>query len=345
MNVSLHLPSPDELKRLVVATYKEWDRDQAPRLGAALAFYTLLSLAPLLVLLLALAGFVFGDAAAQGQLFEQIRSLVGDRGAEAINEMVKNAGHQGSGITATILGFATLIFGASTVASELKYALNVIWNVDPDPDAGVVDMIQQRSTALGVVLGCGFLLVVSLAVSSAITAAGTWFASMLPVPGAVLQGLNLVLDFAVITGLFAMLFRFLPDVQIEWSDVLLGAAVTAALFSIGKLLIGMYLGRASFGSTYGAAGSLVIVVVWVYYSSQLFFFGAEFTQVYACEHGSDPLHKKPRAVREVQTSPKPVVGLPALPRSTAEGRVSGIAGTLIGAALAASKVFRGFRGK
>lgn len=343
----------NQLRCLLGKTWQEWNKDGAPRLGAALSYYTIFSLAPLLILIIGIAGLVFGEEAARGQLFGQIRGLVGEQGAVAIEAMVKNASQTSGGIIATLIGFGTLIFGASTVASELKASFNQVWNVPPDNSGGVKDVIKQRSTALGVILGCGFLLLVSLAVSSFLSGLGDWVASFLPVPPIMLQILNFVLGFAVITGVFAVLFRYMPDVNVEWEDVLLGAAFTALLFSIGKTAIGMYLGRASVGSTFGAAGSLVIVLVWVYYSAQILFFGAEFTQVYACDHGSDPLKKRARAVPDVQTSPKPILltgSAPSVAATTVgqaaaglDDRPSGMMGTLIGSALAATKVFRALR--
>lgn len=289
-----------EWKRLLLETWTEFNNDNAPRLGAALAYYTMLSLAPLLILIIAIAGLVLGEQAARGQLMYQVSDLVGTEGGAAVQQMVENARQPASGIVASLFGFLVLIFGASTVASELRASLNQIWNKQPEQGAGIRKMITERSYALAVVLGCGFLLLVSLIVSSGIAAAGTYVADRLPMPEIVLQGLNILAGIVVITGVFAVLFKYLPDVKIEWRDVLLGAAFTSVLFALGRFLIGLYLGKASFGSTYGAAGSLVIVLVWIYYSSQIFFFGAEFTQVYAREQGSDPLQWRRRRPR---TSP------------------------------------------
>jgi membrane protein len=284
------------LGRLFVKTYREWNEDQAPRLGAALAYYTVLSLAPLLILMIATAGLVFGRDAAQGQLFGEIRGMVGSAGAAAIEQMVQNASKPGQGIVASLFGFATLLFGASSVTAELRNALNVIWDQRPDPNGGIKDVVKERSWALFIVLGCGFLLVVSLLISSALAAAGKYMSGLLPVPPGVMEVFNSLLSLVVLTGVFAVLFKYLPDARITWRDVFLGAAFTAALFTLGKLLIGLYLGKAGFGSTYGAAGSLVIVLVWVYYSAQIFFFGAEFTQVYAQRHRSTP--PRPEAPRK-----------------------------------------------
>ena len=262
--------------------------------------------------MIALAGLIFGEEAARGQLLGQIQGLVGTEGGKAIEDMVENASKPGSGIMASIVGFALLIFGASTVANELKLSLNQVWDVDPNATGiGVKDMVKQRSKALVIVIGCGFLLLVSLAVSSALAAAGAFVGSVLPLPEAVLHLLNILVSIAVITGVFAFMFPYLPDVNIEWRDVWPGAAFTSVLFAIGKFAIGLYLGKASIGSAYGAAGSLVILLVWVYYSSQILFFGAEFTQVYAQQHGSDPQQKKVPVAATKRTAP--------LAESTAHG--------------------------
>ena len=337
-----------DIKRLIVETWKEWNSDNAPRLGAALAYYTVLSIAPLLVLVIAIAGLVLGEEAARGQLMAQISDLVGREGGEAIQTMVQNASKPSSGVIASIIGFALLLFGASTVATELRASLNEIWNKKPDPNSGIKEMVTERSYALAVVLGCGFLLLVSLVVSSAIAGAGKFLGSVLPVPEAVLHVLNLLLGIVVITGVFAVLFKYLPDVNIEWRDVFLGAAFTSVLFSLGRFLIGIYLGKASFGSTYGAAGSLVIVLVWVYYSSQILFFGAEFTQVYAREHGSDPLRRRQRAVRGERPAQKPAAMATPTAAGNAlmagePGKATGLFGGLIGSALAATKIVRTLR--
>ena len=343
------MPTVAEWKHLLATTWKEWNEDQAPRLGAALAFYTVLSLAPLLILMIALAGLIFGEEAARGQLMGQIEGLVGGEGGKAIEEMVANANKPGSGIMASIIGFALLIFGASTVANELKQSLNQVWDVDPNATGGTVkDMVKQRSKALVVVMGCGFLLLVSLAVSSVLAAAGSFLGHLLPLPESVLHLLNALVGILVITGVFAFMFRYLPDVDIQWHDVWLGALFTSILFAIGKFAIGMYLGKASIGSSYGAAGSLVVLLVWVYYSAQIVFFGAEFTQVYADTHGSDP-NKKRTARPEVAATPKAA----PLAESSAHGnaglstgpedKAAGVFGNVLGSALAATKIVRGFR--
>jgi membrane protein len=337
------MPSFADWKSLLARTYAEWNDDQAPRLGAALAYYTVLSLAPLLIILIAVAGLVFGQEAAQGQLFDEIQSMVGADGAEAIQEMVKNASKPSSGIIASIIGFVMLVFGASSVAGELKNSLNLIWDQPQDNTSGMKDMVKQRFSALAVVLGGGFLLVVSLAVSSVIAAGGKFMAGLLPLPEIILQMLNILLGMLVITGVFAVLFKYLPDVKVEWRDVFAGAVFTSVLFAIGKFAIGLYLGKASFGSTYGAAGSLVIVLVWVYYSAQIMFFGAEFTQVYAAEHGSDPNRTRVQATPKV--APPLARPISPLPQSAASGDLgkAGMLGSLVGSALAIGKIARVFK--
>jgi len=339
-----------QAKDLLAKSWAEFNKDQAPRLGAALAYYTVLSLAPLLILLISIAGLVLGKEAAQGRLFGEIQGMVGKEGAAAIQGMIAGSNKPAAGIVASIIGFATLIFGASSVAGELKAALNIIWGRPADSGEGIVGMVTQRSKALGVVLGCGFLLLVSLVVSSGIAAAGTFFEGLLPIPEFVMQAVMFVVSLVVITGVFAVLFKYLPDVDVQWHDVLIGAAFTALLFTIGKFAIGMYLGKASFGSTFGAAGSLVIVLVWVYYSAQIFFFGAEFTQVYAEEYGSDPAKSRDKA-RKPAGTPAPIEKKETGP-SYAEpvaGQAAGMsgataaAGSVLGSALAITKLVQMFR--
>jgi membrane protein len=337
-----NLWSFSELKRLLGRSYADFNRDQAPRLGAALAYYTALSLAPLLILLIALAGLVFGKEAAQGQLFGEIRNMVGPDGAKAIEEMVQNAAKPASGVVASVIGLFMLVFGASSVASELRISLNTIWNQPQDPNEGIKEIVTERSYALAVVLGCGFLLLVSLAISSVVAGAGKVMTGWLPFYEPVLHALNLAISIAVISVVFAFLFKYLPDVKVQWRDVMLGAVVTAVLFTIGKFLIGLYLGKASFGSTYGAAGSLMIVLVWVYYSAQIFFFGAEFTQVYACEHGSDPLCS--RRDRELARQAKPAAKARMMSVSpSAPGKATSWVGILLGSLLAGSTVAKTLR--
>jgi membrane protein len=271
---------------LLKETYNDWSRHQAPKLGAALAYYTILSLAPLVIVVIAVIGLVFGHQAAQGQIMGQIQGMVGQQGAEAIQAIVAASSKPKTGTVATILGLITLFLGASGVFVELRDSLNKIWEVPLHPDAGIWSMIRERFLSFGMVLAIGFLLLVSLVVSAAIAAAGAFMGGVLPIPAWILQIVNQLISLAVFTAVFALIYKFLPDESITWRDTFLGAAFTSILFTIGKYLIGLYLGRAGIASAYGAAGSLVLVLVWVYYSAQVFFFGAEFTHVFALRHGS-----------------------------------------------------------
>jgi membrane protein len=278
-----------DIKALSADTVNEWYKHKAPRLGASLAFYTLLSLAPLLVVVIAIAGLLFGQDAAQGRIVEQIQDLVGRDPATAIQTMVEGARKPAAGTIATILGLLTLFFGATTVVAELRDALNTVWEVPMAETTGirsVIGVVRERFFSLAMVLGVGFLLLVSLVINAWLSAIGAYFTGWLS--EFALQVANSLLSLIVITGLFAMIYKVLPDVSIEWRDVALGAVVTSVLFTAGKFLIGFYLGKSSFGSTYGAAGSLVVLLLWVYYSAQIFFFGAEFTQVFANRYGSQP---------------------------------------------------------
>lgn len=267
-------------------TFSEWSEDKASRLAAALAYYTVFSIAPLLIIAIAVAGLVFGQEAARGQLDNQIQGLVGQQSAELIQTMVESASKPTSGIIATVLAIATILFGASGLFGQLQEALNTIWEVEPKPGRGILGIIKDRFLSFTMVLGIGFLLLVSLVLSALLSALDTYLTDLLPGSIYLLQILNFVISFGVITLLFAMIYKILPDVKIAWSDVWIGAAVTSLLFALGKFLIGLYLGRSSAGSAYGAAGSLVILLLWIYYSAQILLFGAEFTQVYAKKYGS-----------------------------------------------------------
>lgn len=262
-------------------TIKEWQKDKAPRLGAALAFYTVLSIGPLLLIVIAIAGLAYGEEAVGGHLVAQIEGLVGYEGARAIQSVIANSSGKEEGITATLIGFATLLFGATGVFLHLQDALNTIWNVKPSPKSGWKSLVIGRLISFAMVLCIGFLLLVSLVISAGIAAMenffGAYSADFLPL----VQLVNSAISFGVVTLLFALIYKILPDTEIRWRDVWFGAAVTALLFTIGKYGIGLYLGKSSVGSAYGAAGSLIVVLVWVYYSAQILFFGAELTQVYA----------------------------------------------------------------
>jgi membrane protein len=271
---------------------EDWLDDNAPRLAAALAFYTLLSLAPLLVVAVSVAGLVFGDDAARGQIAAQLDGLVGPNGAAAIESVLAGARSTSSSIAGTAIGTFVLFIGASGMFGELQSAMNMIWEVGPRPGRGVRGFLRDHVLSFTAVLGAAFLLLVSLVVSAVLAALGAYFETRLPGGTTLWQVINLVMSFATITAVFALIFKLVPDVTLGWRDVWVGAAVTAVLFVLGKLLIGLYLGRSGVASPYGAAGSVVILVIWVYYSAQILFFGAEFTQVYARSIGS---HIEPTA--------------------------------------------------
>ena len=260
-------------------------------MGASLAFYTLLSLAPLLLVLVSVTGLVLGQTEAQTTIVAQVSALVGAQGAKSVQILLEGSRNTTHGVIATVFGVLTLLFGASGVLIELRDALNTLWEVPTQQLAGmkwVSGYIKGRLFSFALVLAIGFVLVVSLAVNTLIAALGSFSESYLPAPEVVLHILNFVVSFLIITFLFAAIYKFVPALKIEWPDVLLGGAVTATLFTVGKLLLGLYLGKASFASTYGATASIVVLVVWVYYSGQIFFLGAEFTKVFAYRHGSQP---------------------------------------------------------
>ena len=305
-----------DLKALFTDTVNEWYKHKAPRLGASLAFYTLLSLAPLLVVVVALAGAVYGEDAARGQIVSQLTDLVGRTGATAIEDVIKQANQPAVGLLATMAGLITLFFGATGVVAELRDALNTIYEI-PSPEVSGLKsallFVRERLFSFTMVLGVGFLLLVSLAINAAITAIGAWFTGWLS--ALVLQAASTVVSWVIITALFAGIYKALPDVTIEWRDVLLGAAVTSLLFNLGKLGIGLYLGSSTVASAYGAAGSLVILLIWVYYSAQIFFLGAEFTQVFANRYGSQPTVRAKRALLgrlHTLSPPKPQAAEPIL---------------------------------
>jgi membrane protein len=272
---------------LVKETFQGWQEDGALDLGAALAYYAIFSLAPLLLIVIAVAGLVWGREAVQGQLVGQLQGLVGEQGGQAIQTMIANAGKHGSGVLATIVGVVTIVFGATGVFAQLQSSLDRIWHVEPKPGGGIWGFVKTRILSFGMVLGIGFLLLISLVVTTAVSAVGAWATGLLPAAKVLVEAGTFVLSFALITLLFAMIYKVLPDVEIGWRDVWIGAAATALLFTVGKFLIGLYLAKSSVASTYGAAGSLVIVLLWIYYSSQILFLGAEFTQVYASHYGSN----------------------------------------------------------
>jgi membrane protein len=278
-------------------TFNKFVDDNVPKLGASLSYYTVFSLAPLLIIIIAIAGFIFGTDAAAGRIYNEIESLVGKDSALLIQTAIKHSADTGSGILAVVISLVTLIVGAVTVFIELQDSLNIIWKVKAKPTAAVIKpFLRTRLISFTLIIAIGFLLLVSLVISAALTALGTLFSSYMPIPVFVLQIVNNLVSLLVISILFGMIFKILPDVELSWKDVRTGSFVTAFLFVIGKFLIGLYIGSSSFGSTYGAAGSLAIILIWVFYSSQILFFGAEFTYIYAETVGS-PIVPSDHAVR------------------------------------------------
>ena len=277
-----------DLWPLLKETVSEWTKDGAPRLGAALAYYTVFSLAPLLIIVIFIIGLMWSGESnfAQERLLGEVQGLTGPDGAQMIKTMLDSTRPGAGGGIATVLGVIALVFGATGVFVQLQTALNIIWDVAAKPGQGIKGFVMTRLLSFGVVLVIGFLLLVSLLLTALLSALDTLTSGVTPLTQFFFQALNQVISVGIITLLFAMIFRYLPDVEIEWKDVWVGAAITAVLFTIGKFAIGLYLGNSSTASTYGAAGSLVVLLLWVYYSAQILFFGAEFTQVYARYHGS-----------------------------------------------------------
>lgn len=271
---------------LLKETFQEWSDDKAPRLAAVLSFYTIFSLAPILIITIAVAGFFLGQADVRENILMQVETTFGPDAEEMVEGLIDDASRPGSGVVATIIGMITIIAGATGVYGQLLEALNTIWEVEPAPDSGIFDTLRKRLLSFTMVLGIGFLLLVSLVISAALSAISQYFSELLPGIDIFWQILDLVVSYALITLLFAMIFKVLPDVEVAWSDVWVGAAFTALLFTIGKFLLGWYLGTSTPGSTFGAAGSLVGILLWVYYSAQILLFGAEFTKVYTRRHGS-----------------------------------------------------------
>jgi membrane protein len=267
-------------------TFKEWSEDKAPRLAAALSYYTAFSLAPILVIALWVVNFFYGDIkAGQTLLLDEIGGLAGKQSQELVGSMLEAAQDFGGDTISVVVGVVALIFGATGVFGQLEDSLNTIWEVAPKPKQGILKMIKDRFLSFTMVLGVGFLLLVSLVMSALLTALGNWTNGLFPGWEIVMQVVNFVVSFLVITLLFALIFKYVPDAKVRWRDIWLGAAFTALLFTLGKFLIGLYLGNSSSIEQFGAAGSLVVILLWVYYFAQISFFGAEFTQVYANKYG------------------------------------------------------------
>lgn len=282
------MTNPRKLLVLLRQSFNDWNGHNAPRLGAALAFYTILSISPLVILVLAIVSLVFNRSSAQAHLLDQTQALIGPEGRNAVQSMLTSGQKASAGIVATLVGLATLLFGASGVFGELRSALNTIWDVKPEATSGIWGMLRERVFSFGMVFSVGFVLLVSLLASAGLAAATKFFGSLLPIPSLVLAITNFLVSFLGIAVLFGLILKYVPETKVHWSEVRIGAVATALLFTIGKTLLGLYLGKASPGSAYGAAGSLVVMVIWIYYSAQIFFFGAEFTHVYALSRRGPP---------------------------------------------------------
>lgn len=269
---------------LLARTFKAWDSDHGPRMGAALAYYALFSLAPLLIIALTVAGSFFGDSSAQDEVFKQVRAHVGTQGAQAVRDLMGSMASFKSGFLGAIASAAVLLFAASGLVSELQSGLNDIWRVEPPPRPWLA-LLRRRAIALAFVFGSGLLLLLALVLSAGVSVLGKYVSFLLPMPEAAMYALNFSLVFAVTTLLFALVYKYLPDARIAWRDVWTGAGVTAILLTLGNLVVGIYLGKSDLTTAFGAAGSLILVLVWAFYCSQLLYFGAEFTRVHAQERG------------------------------------------------------------
>nr|WP_295832756.1 YihY/virulence factor BrkB family protein [uncultured Azospirillum sp.] len=309
---------------IVVDAAYGWMNDDAMSMAASIAFYTIFSLAPLAILVIALAGLVFGDEAARGALVDQLTALVGHDAGETVQGMIARAGERETGIVASVIGIGTIIVGATTVFVELQTALNRIWRVAAPQESTITWLVRVRLKALALIGAIGFLLIVSLVVSAALAAAGRWAAGYLPAMPSLLWLVDMVTSWAVLTGLFAMIYRILPDTYIRWTDVWLGAAANAFLFAVGKFLIGFYIATSGVVSVYGAAGSFVLILLWVYYSAVIFLFGAELTRAYSERSGSRA--RMPGLNPEAGPGGSPGAGEGATARSSRVPESSGSAG-------------------
>jgi membrane protein len=292
----------------IKAVFEKWVTDKAPKLAASLAFYTIFSLSPLLIIVISVAGILFGAEAARGELVTEIEGFIGREGAEVVQTALSNTADTQTGMISILISLITLMIGSTIVFIELQDSLDMIWKVKPKPGRGLIKgLVKDRLQSFALVLSTGFLLLVSLVISAGLNALSNYLQGRIDLPFDLMQIINLIFSLAVLFVLFGLIYKVLPDVHISWSDVWVGALVTALLFTLGKYLIGIYLGTSTLGSTYGAAGSLVILLLWVYYSSMILFLGAEFTQVYANKFGSgiNPTSKFMKYSNETAMSESP----------------------------------------
>ena len=301
----MHIPSWKQGWQLTKSATQAWSDDYAPSMGAALSYYTLFSIAPLLLIVISVAGMIFGEKAVQGELTGSLQFLMGEEGAKAIEGLLTSVSEPKEGIVATVIGIFVLLLGATTVFGELQNSLDRIWRAPARKDASSLwRLLRSRLLSFGMILGMAFLLMVSLVLDTVLQALGKmWGTGAFEAIG---QALNMVVGFAITTTIFAMIYKLLPRAKVAWHDVWVGAAVTAVLFTLGKFLISLYIGRSAVASSFGAAGSLVVVMIWVYYSAQIFLLGAEFTWVYSHSHGSRRGEKRPGAPVDEMDQPKPM---------------------------------------
>ena len=309
-----------EIWPLVKQAATAWVDDFAPSMGAAIAYYTMFSLAPLLLIAIAVAGLVFGQEVASGEVLAQLRGMMGEQGAQAVQGMLEAASEPGKSVVATIVGVGLLVLGATTVFGELQDALDRIWRAPARPEGGGLwGLLRSRLLSFGMILGIGFMLIVSLVLSAGLSALGKWMGPMFGGWEVLAQSVNFVISFGLVSVMFAMIYKIMPRVKIAWRDVWVGAVVTALLFTIGKFLIGLYIGKSGVASVFGAAGSLAVLLIWIYYSAQIFLLGAEFTWAYAHAHGSlkdapEPAAAAALPTRSTQGEPaaaNPAANLPA----------------------------------
>jgi membrane protein len=287
-----------EIPSLVWTAAKGWSGDNVPRLGASLAYYTLFSIAPVLIIAIAIAGFFFGAEAVRGEIAAQLRGIVGADGATVVQDLVESGSKPGRGVLALTIGSITFLLAATGVFLELQHALNTIFRVKQKPDNNISAFVKARLRSFGLVLSIGFVLLVSLAISAMLSAMSNWLGNSETGLTIFWQIVNNVVSFAIITLLFSVIYRFLPDVKLSWRDVFIGSVITALLFTVGKQLLALYLGRSSTTSSYGAAGSVILLLLWVYYSAQIILFGAELTRVY-----TERVHGKPETEEFAEPDP------------------------------------------
>lgn len=271
---------------LIKSAFSSWSNDYAQSMGAALAYYTMFSIAPLLLIVISISGIIFGQEAARGEIIGQLNNLMGEQGALAVQTLLESTRQPTEGITATTIGIVLLLVGATTVFGELQDSLDRIWKAPARVNSGIWNLVRARLLSFGMIMGIGFLLMVSLVFSAGLSAINKWWSPVFTEWVAIAGIFNFLFSFLLTTGMFAMIYKIMPRASIRWSEVWIGAAITAVLFTIGKWLIGIYIGRSAITSGYGAAGSILALLIWVYYSAQIFLIGAEFTWAYSHTFGS-----------------------------------------------------------